>query len=184
MENRLNQVEQKDVANVRLEDDIKKMKLYQQELDQYSRNKNIEITGIEQTQREDVRQIVEKMAEKLEIENFTQDLIDKCHRVQSRNVNKPNAIIVQFKTREDRDRWVGKKKNQVTSDQIVKSTNKSKVYVNEHLTPFYKTLLWQTKQYAKKNNYKFVWIRNMKIHMRKDETDNAVRVIRSEEDLH
>lgn len=183
LETRVSELEQKDSETHKLEDELKKMKMSQNELDQYSRNRNIEISGLEQKTGENVLQLVCKLAQELQIEGFQQDQIEKCHRVPSRHPDKINSIIVQFKARSDRDNWMKNKKRVVTNNQIIDSPSKSRVFVNEHLTPYFKALLWQTKQFAKKNNFKYVWVRNSKINMRKDENESAVRIVRSEEDL-
>ncbi|KAL4720894.1 hypothetical protein ACJJTC_002936 [Scirpophaga incertulas] len=57
-----------------------------------------------------------------------------------------------------------------------------KFYVNEHLIPINKQLLNATKANAKAMSYKFVWVRNCNIFLRKNE-EAPVIAVNSEKDL-
>ena len=109
--------------------------------------------------------------------------IEKGHRIPNNNPNKVPSIVVQFKCREDRDMWVKKKKKVVTNDNCFGNGNGQKIYVNEHMTPFYKQLLWKTKNFARQNNVKYTWFRDGKIRIRIKEDDKFSKIIRSEKDL-
>jgi len=177
-------LEKNDVKANKLEEEMKSLKTAQHEQEQYARNKNIEIVGVEQTPNEDTVEVVSKIASLLKISDFSSVQIEKCHRVPARNPAKVNPIIVQFKTRIDRDEWlISKRRQHLKNSQIVESANEANVYVNGHLTQHFKTLLWKTKQHAKQNGYKYVWFRNCRINMKKDENEKEVKVIRCEEDL-
>lgn len=145
--------------------------------DQYSRNKNIEIDNVEQIENEDVEAIVIEIAEKLGLEVKPEE-IDAVHRLPSRNVSrKVNKIIVQFTTRKKRDLFLQKRRELLRSCEVTGGNSNNRVYINENLSPFYKELLWRTKQQAKELGHKFVWFKNGHILVRKDENAKQVRKI-------
>lgn len=73
-----------------------------------------------------------------------------------------------------RDKWIATYRK--------KQLWKEKLYINEHLTKKNQTILYETKQNAKKKNFKFVWVRDCKILVRKNET-SRIFTIRSLEDM-
>ncbi|KAL4721721.1 hypothetical protein ACJJTC_001702, partial [Scirpophaga incertulas] len=56
------------------------------------------------------------------------------------------------------------------------------IYINEHLTPYNKQLLKKCKEIAMKKEYKYVWTKNGRIYIRKNDTSPAIQ-IHEEEDL-
>lgn len=56
------------------------------------------------------------------------------------------------------------------------------IYVNEYLWPEDKVLLWKAAQKKKGNNWKFLWVSQEKILMRKAENGGVVKFI-NEADL-
>lgn len=152
------------------------------ELEQYSRCRNLEIKGVEENVNENLKQIVVKIAKKVGVSEIKESDIDIIHRVGNMAKRTPKDIIVQFKDREHRNKLLGKKKEKIISKEVTEGRNDNIVYVNEHLTTFNKNLLWQVKTKCKEHNYKFVWIKEGKIFVRKKENGNALR-IKSESDL-
>lgn len=152
------------------------------ELEQYSRGRNIEIKGVEESPNENLKQVVVKIANKLGEAEITEKDIDIVHRVGNMNNRSPKDIIVQFKDRESRNKMLSKKKRRVVSSEVTGGRNDDTVYLNEHLTPFNKQLFWEAKIKSKECNYRFVWSKDGKIFVRKNEKDRAYR-IRNEEDL-
>ena len=166
------------------EDIVKKVKQIEQtqhESEQYSRNKNIEIFGVEECKNEKIRDTIHRLVEGLKIEHYHDNNIEKAHRLPSRNKTKTPTILVQFKTRQWRDDWLKGRQGRINNDDIFQNGNKDRIFVNEHLTPFYKALMWKTKQSAKKQ-FKYIWFNNGKIHLKKDD-ESKVQFVKSERDL-
>lgn len=61
--------------------------------------------------------------------------------------------------------------------------NRKRIYLNENMTAYYKNLFWKVKTFARERNFKYVWYRNGKIMMRKDNDTAEVIHINGEEDL-
>jgi len=183
LENKMEGNDEKVLQFVQLEKRIEEMKLSQCEKEQYDRNKNIEINGLEENPKENLHDVMKKMADAYGIQDYRTDVVEKMHRIPSKNKEKVSSIIVQFKRREDRDKWISAKKRTVTNDQILQNSNGKRIFVNENMTPHFRQLFWKAKNFAKENKYKYVWFKNGKVLMRKEESDKAVMVIRSERDL-
>lgn len=143
-------------------------------LEQYSRNKNIELKGIPPTEDESVIDLVKKIGQACE-EEINENDIEICHRVPRKDKGCPN-IVVQFKARAKRDAILAKarKKEIVTSDLSL--SGESPIYVNEHLCPALKKLLGMTVAKKKENNWKYAWVKDGKILARKTDTSNVLRV--------
>lgn len=152
------------------------------ELEQYSRCKNIEIKGVEECPDENLKQLVVKIANKLGATEIIEKNIDIVHRVGNMNNRSPKDIIVQFKDRESRNRVISNKKVRIVSNEVTGGKNVNPIYLNEHLTPFNKQLFWEAKLKSKECDYRYVWVKDGKIFVRKNEKDRACR-IRNEEDL-
>lgn len=70
--------------------------------EQYSRNRNVEIKGIEEGSNENLHEILCQMGTTLN-EPITASDIDVCHRVKTKNDASCSNIVVQFKSRSKRD---------------------------------------------------------------------------------
>lgn len=79
------------------------------ELEFRSRRLNLEIHGVSGEQGEDLMVLLNKVANKLEVPEITQNDIVSAHRLPARQGNVP-GIIVHFTRQQDRDAWLKKKK--------------------------------------------------------------------------
>jgi predicted RNase H-like nuclease (RuvC/YqgF family) len=151
-------------------------------MEQVARNKNIEISGVPVMEGERLDNVINRLAVKFNVSSSVTD-VDVMHRIPARN-GIPK-IVVQFKTRQVRDKWVSARKQaEVKSSDIVEVSGPPvPVYINEQLTPYMKELLWKTKQEARQKGYHMVWFKNNKILVKKSFNDKSVLRIVCEEDL-
>jgi len=173
------------------EDKDKKIKELQDklhEMEQYSRNRNVELTNVPEKKEEtteDLLDLVEKVAEIGEIP-FNKEDVDVIHRLPNKKKNSPRNVVIQFKSRTARNLFLGKRNHGVkVGDLIGKeySRNPTPIYINEHLTSQMKHLLWTTKQAARGKGYTLVWVKEGKIFVKKDFGAIEIVRIRKEEDL-
>lgn len=76
-----------------------------------------------------------------------------------------------------------KKRNvDITADAIMNNGSKQKIYINESLTKENKQLLFKTKEKARDASYKYVWSKEGKIFVRKNDNSRVHR-IKNEHDL-
>lgn len=82
--------------------------------------------------------------------------------------NSKPTIEVKFKSREKRRNFLlaGKRFNREKKRAVFGSTS-CKIFVNEHLTSDQKKLLYNTKLFARENNYNFAWFCNGVVHLKK-----------------
>lgn len=160
---------------------IYEMKEQVEQLEQYSRNQNVEITGIKQVPDEDCKQIVLKIAQELNVDININD-IDVAHRTYSYNKKYPPSIVARMVTRTKRDELITKKPLVILNNNIPGTAIGSKVYVSEHLTSANKNLMRLAKIRAREVNYKFVWFKYNKLLVRKEYNTPVIRIF-NEEDI-
>lgn len=142
---------------------------------QYSRNRNIVIYGVEFQLNEDVHNIVSSIAKKL---NLPEDF-DVMHRNSSKK-----GIIVQFRHRQARDEWIAKRVTKLSCKDVLRDGSNTKIFINEHLSPYYQDLLKQAKAFAEQFKFQFCWFRYGKVLLRRnDDVRSKVISIRHHEDL-
>lgn len=151
------------------------------EMEQYSRNRNVEVKGVEELGRENLKEIAVSIASKCGV-NMRQEDIEVAHRVDNRTGKEPRDIIIQFKTREVRDTLIQAKKTKINNTDITAGKLDKPIYVNEHLSAYYKRLFWETRSKCIERKYRYVWVKNGKILARKSENEHVIR-IQSDEDL-
>lgn len=151
MENKLNEIEQRDKIN------------------------NLEIKGIEEMKDENLKTTCVTMATKLGVD-MSGDDIETIYRVNNKAKKEPRDIIVKLKSQILKENIMQKKKSKVNSKDITKGKLDKTIYINEHLTPYNKMLLWEAKSQATEKGYKFVWVKNGLIFARKNETARICRI--------
>lgn len=145
-------------------------------MEQYSRNKNIEIQGVEQTENENVVSILAKIGAAIR-EPIEESDIEACHRVPTRNPDKSN-ILVQFRSRAKRDVALKKAKKMRLKNSDIGLATPEPVYVNEHLCPSLKRLLGMAIRRKHEHAWKSVWAYNGKIFARKNDDADAIQITR------
>ncbi|CAH2049207.1 unnamed protein product, partial [Iphiclides podalirius] len=175
-ENRVKEIIHKNVylekCNKALEERL--MRLEQKELEL-----QIELQNVEKQEGENLLGIVYKIAEELRLE--TKD-IAKVWRVPGDSIKAPRPIIVSLNSREARIKWLKSRKDNITNHVILNNNNNSRIYVNEHVTRQIRQLFWSAKNKLKEN-FKFIWIQNGKILIKKSEIEKKIYQISFESDI-
>lgn len=144
------------------------------ELKQYSRNMNVEIKGLPVVANEDLTASVRAIATCIGTEVSESD-IDVVHRVQSRDKQKPN-VVVRFASRGVRDRLLSAaKKTRLNTTHLGFQAN-DPLYINEHLCVENKVLLNKARQAKREKNWKYVWVSQGKVLMRKAENSPVLQI--------
>ena len=138
------------LAEVLKENRQLKMKIY--EMEQYSRNANIEIIWVPETPGEVGETIVTTIARKLDVQVQKVD-IEVVHRVPS--LHHPKPQIVRFKERSVRDVVYDKaRKQRLKANDLRSSFAETPIFVNEHLTVERKRLIAEAKVKKADKGYK------------------------------
>lgn len=151
------------------------------ELDQYSRNKNMEIHGIQERHGEDLVGLTLEMAKHLHISCSEND-IDVLHRVPTRNPRNRKPILVQFTTRKVRNAFLEKRVTGLTSNNLVGGSDDTKIFINENLTDINRDLAWRCRAAKRSLNYRFCWVKNGRVFLRKS-SDSPVIHVKSVADI-
>ncbi|XP_077508371.1 uncharacterized protein LOC144119675 [Amblyomma americanum] len=149
------------------------------ELKQYGRSQNIDIKGIPVVKEDDLRAALGKIAASVGVD-VSDDAIDVVHRVRSKDNGTPN-VVVRFSSRAVRDKFFSAAKKTRLDTGILGFEKSEPLYINEHFC-VEKTFLSKARKLRLEKKWKFVWVSQGKILMRKTETSTVLR-IESENDL-
>ncbi|XP_028038465.1 uncharacterized protein LOC114249196 [Bombyx mandarina] len=154
--------------------------------EQWSRRSNIEILGIPERKGENLIELVSKIAEKAGFALNPQIDVDFVTRVapMDRSSSRSKPVILRFVSRYRKDDMLAKLRRlkELKSSDIGFPHDSSRLYFNDHLTKNNKLLLKNVKNLAKEKFYKYVWVRNCTILVRKNDVSPPV-VIASQDDL-
>nr|XP_050031732.1 uncharacterized protein LOC126527937 [Dermacentor andersoni] len=145
------------------------------QLDQYSRNKNLEIKGVPTSQSENLSAILKKIGDVVS-EPISENDVEICHRVPTRDSGQSN-IVVQFRSRSKRDAVLNKTRKKRLSATDLGYTQSCAVFVNEHLCSELKKLLGMTIARKREKNWRFAWTRDGKIFARKSESCRSLQIM-------
>lgn len=142
-------------------------------LEQQPLNKCIEIIGIPESSEEHLSDVIKTISTAIEY-NFNENDVQYIERAKWSPKDKPKNIIVCFNGKNSRDLFLSKKKNKSLPTTILGNNIRpnTKIYINELLCKANKKLLFETKIFAKNNNFQFVWVRDGSIYIRKAENMN------------
>lgn len=144
------------------------------ELKQYSRKSNLELKGIPVADGEDLIRVVEAVASCLSTELSSHD-IEVAHRVPTKAKGPPN-VVVRFASRANRDRLLLAAKKTRLNTSMLGFEATDPIFVNEHLCPENKILLGKAIATKRAKGWKFAWVSDGKILMRKVEKSKVVHV--------
>jgi cell division protein FtsB len=147
-------------------------------LEQYTRRSNIEISGIPETPKEDVIKLVKDVGAVIGV-SVEESQINAAHRVPSFRSDRAPSLVVQFNTRAVRDHWLKQfKENRgtATSDKVNSSFPRTKMFINEHLSPINKLFLAKIKKKCRDIGYAYVWSREGKFFVRRANGEKCIRI--------
>lgn len=160
-------------------------------IEQNLRQSNLEINGVPEHRTENIITAVYQLAKTVGEPLADSDIVQATRVAKvNKDNNRPRAIVVKLRTPRVRDSLLAavsrfnKKQplDKLSSQHLGISGDRKPVYVSEHLCPASKQLHAATRQTAKDLSYKYVWVRNGRIFVRKDELSPAL-LVRSQEFL-
>lgn len=180
-------------VNSPLQNTVSELTLKVAQMEQHSRDCNIEVQCVPETRSENLLNIVDKLLHTVSCQ-LPDMSIQRIHRVPKLNPNsdRPRTIVVKMVTPQARDTVLAavmkfNKSKKRTEDKLNAlhlgfANNKQPIYVSEHLTLANKKLHAAARATAKERGYEYVWIRNGRIFIRKNNESPSV-VVRSEDFL-
>lgn len=151
--------------------------------EQAAREANVEISGLPEFKGENLINVVMQLG-KVVSQPLEENEIQACFRVapQNRDSERPRTVIAKLKDVRCRDSLLAatakfnrsNPENKLNSSLLGIAGKKCDIYVSEHLTPTNKSLHAATRIKAKELKYKFVWVRNGRIYVRKEEKSQHI----------
>ncbi|CAB3241318.1 unnamed protein product [Arctia plantaginis] len=178
--------------NTNLTHTVKDMSARINILEQHARANNLEIQCVPQKSNENLFNVVSKLGETVGCD-IKEESITNCTRVMKQNNanNRPKSIIVQFSTPRLRDTFLAASitfnkskpiKEKLNTSHLSLDGDKTPIYISEHLSPNNRALHAATRLKAKERGYKYVWIRNGRIYVKKNESSEN-RIIKDFDSL-
>lgn len=154
-------------------------------MEQHMRDSNLEIQGVPEFKSENVVNVVKQIAQVVSAKLTDEDVL-RCTRVASinRNGQRPRAIVVKLRSTRCRDEVYSavQRYNKAHQEEKLNSSHlgiageKRNIYVCEHLAPANKVLHAAARIKSRELGYKFVWVKNGNIFVRKDETARFIHI--------
>lgn len=131
------------------------------------RQNNLELHGLPEENGEDCSTVVKSVLSKVTADPVS---IAKCFRFgRKENENgKPRRILIQFDKKEQRDKIF---KNRANLRKL-----KDPMYLNENLPTYLSILRGKANSLRKEKNYKYLWMNNGIILLRKNEFSDAIAI--------
>lgn len=151
-------------------------------IEKISRDLNVEIQAVPENRNENVITLFKTLCQSIDTPISEND-IKACRRVAKFNAKSPNPrnILVTLSSPRQRDTILSAvhrynkehPKNQLNATHIGLTDATIDIYVREHLSPQTKQLHAAARHFKKENKYKFVWVRNGQVYLRKaDDTEH------------
>lgn len=172
--------------NCNLKNNIDQLNGRLNQLEQHARSNNIELQCIPENKNENLVSIVTQIGKTIGYA-VTEENILNCTRIakMNRDSARPRSIIVQLSSPRVRDGYLAAaisfnklKKNlsEKLNAEYLGFNEGTPIFVTEHLSPANKALHAATRQRAKANGYKYVWVRGGRIYARKSENDEFLHI--------
>lgn len=154
-------------------------------VEQNMRDSNIEINGIPEHRHENLSNVVEQLVKTVDAQVSAQEIVHVTRVSKlSKDSNRPRAVIVKLRTPRQRDAILASvsafnkknNKDKLSTQHLGLAGTVAPVFVSEHLSPTNKALHAATRIKAKECKYKFTWVRNGRIFVRKDEFSEALLI--------
>ena len=145
----------------------------------------VEFRGVPFVDGETLDSIVCNVGQALGVDISVSDL-DYCYRLKLRGKgpDSPNPVIVRFLRHSLASKVVAArsgKRNLTTKDIGFSLSPAAPVYVNESLTPFNRKLYSVVRDLKKNGKIKYVWVRNGRIHARKEDGSERLTISSTED---
>lgn len=181
----------KDIEIAELKASVYQLKQIITTQEQHSIKNELEIIGLPEEDNENLTHLVLLTSQKVGVK-LTETDLDEVTRIgpkrsselsKNGDINIPRPIVVKLLRRQKRDELVkaARIRRNITSENI-SSKPPQKFFINERLTKTNRELFREARQAAKKNGFRFCWVRHGNIYIKESEGKETIR-IHSQEDL-
>lgn len=158
-------------------------------LEQKDKDKNIELACLEKHANENLKAVVSKFAEKLNLQ--PNDIVEVkrvgAEKPLPKNSDiplRPQPVIVTLRSKAARDQWIQQRRTRprITNGCIYGNDSKQTIFINEDVTQYTRQLFWSARNQLK-TICNYIWIQNAKILVRKSEEEKKIYNIKNEDDI-
>lgn len=171
--------EQQVQENLKLKEEIAEIKVMLNRNEQKVLNKNLIIHGIPQEKNESLKQIIEEVGNQLQVNLANSEFT--AYRM-GKPEDKKRPIKACFENETFKNQLIKTPKKYDLNAQTLGFRVDSKIFLNHDLTKPNLELYKRSLAFKKTHDYKYLWINNGNILLRKRE-DSVVKVIKKDEDL-
>ena len=163
-----------------LEDKIMKLEIESNQIDQYSRRNNVEISGVpEEVSNADLEGTVISIFNAIDVDINSND-IEACHRIGAKKGN----VIIRLVNRKHCLSALRNRKKLKSLDCKAKKLPKSSFYISENLTPMNSKLSYLCRELRRANLLQSCYTINGIVHITGNRVGNKTRKIFHESNLH
>lgn len=174
-ESRYNDLVQKNTFLIKCNKALEERIMY---IEQKELERNIEIVNVKKQEGENIKEVVKKIANHLKMKT---EEIESAWRVPTEKKNSA-PIIVALRTKDGKFEWLKARRTMITNKCIYNDNDNTRIYINEHLSRPIRHLLWAVKTKLR-DHFKYIWVQNAKILIRKNDDDKKIYQIRSETEI-
>lgn len=159
--------------NNNLRNDLNFLQKRMNNLEQKALDNFVEIIGVPEINNENCKKTVEKIATslKLEIE------VVNAFRVHSKLNTRPSKIVAELTMKQNKREMIDlSRKTKLTGSNVDAEWKNNAIYVNDNLTQFNRNLFFKTKTFARESGYRYVWFKDTKLFIKKNDNSKAFLV--------
>lgn len=178
IENYIKEIDNLKRENTALKSKVVDLEARVDDLEDYARRNCLEIQGVPEEKEENVMNVVKKVGKALDMQ-IDDLMIDACHRIGRKTDREhPRGIIVKFVRRMDKEMLMKHRRDKKRdfSTRHLDLPSDSPIYLNDSLSPAKRKLLALARHVRKERNYKYLWLRNGHILLRKEEGKNVIEI--------
>lgn len=187
MTNKIEKIQNLEQENKALRSSVTDLQSRLSLLEQQSRACNVEIQCIPEFKNENLITVVKQIASTVKC-NITDHDIQNCTRIMKLNKDslRPRTTLVKFTTPRVRDTFLAavlsfnKKaacnRDKLNTSHLGISGDIKPIYVCEHLSPAIKALHAEARIKCKKIGYRYVWVKNGRVFVRKSDNSEYIYV--------
>ena len=156
-------IKSKDAVIDKLEQRVNELESGQDDLEQYSRRNSLRISGVDESDSEDVVEKTMNLINNTLGVTMCTDQIDRMHRVGKKIADRPRPILVKFATYRARDKVMRSRRalkdisQSRTEDGGTQGQVQSRIFINEDLTKLRSNLLYHARQLKKQKKLQDCW---------------------------
>lgn len=165
--------------NSKLCDDVCKLNRKINVLEQKSIINNVELIGVPEEQNENCKEVVELIASKIGVKIE----VVNAFRTNLKSSNKPSKMIAILSSMENKQNLMeAAKKKKLNAIMVNEKWENRSIFINNELSSYNRELFYKTRMFAKANEFKFVWFKDLKVFIKKNENYKAC-IIQDDHDL-